>query len=89
VIAIDLDRERAESAQRFGADLFAPRAAVSAGSELKIGCIGAGGFARDTIFPALRENREFYCTPLQPGEEWRRNLLAGCFTSTGRYYPLS
>jgi len=25
--------------------------------ELKVGCIGAGTFARDTIFPALRKNR--------------------------------
>ena len=32
-----------------------PRASRAA--TLRVGCIGAGGFARDTIFPALRRNR--------------------------------
>jgi threonine dehydrogenase-like Zn-dependent dehydrogenase len=69
--------------------LLAPRAAVSAGSELKIGCIGAGSFARDTIFPALRKNRGVLLHAVAPRLEWRRNLLVGCFTSTGRCCPLS
>jgi hypothetical protein len=48
--------------------------------ELRIGCIGAGSFARAVIFPALRQSRAWLCTRLRPPRAWPPNPPAGCLT---------
>ena len=59
-------RTRLEAGREVGPPFPVPR-------ELRVGCIGAGGFARSMIFPILNRRRASSSNPSPPAQvSWRR-----------------